>query len=465
MFVAAPNCPRGYSGPGGITDDGRFEGCTGGIYRYIDVQLLGEEHIYHGAAVTYVYGGNNFECEGFMGIMNAILLAFLGTLVCKIFQSVKDPWKCVRVYFEIGVSLLLAAGLLCGFRQFDGYMPINKNKWNTSFIAITSGVGFCVFGLTYMLVDVLKVWSGYPYRAVGMNSILIYVVHEFVGGYIPFSFDSECRVMCRYQFEQKNHWTTMTNSYLLGVGMWILIANKFYREKMFFKISSVSWNKEKSPIRWSRIHTRCHTRLKTIRCHFPIHFPIQTPSRSSIHFPIRCRFQIHFRIQTLIHCQIQIHFPTHCQRNNCPRSRQRTPESSSPPARPATPRSSTPRHPSRPSASPPPSCHSPHHCPTATAGRCYTSLHSRHHHPNNGLNSGTWDVYRAASSMIVVCVFSPIRNRDNSEFCRRSVALISLLAFPYSSARAATQTHSSSVLKRLINMSMITSTNCLTMSL
>lgn len=416
MFVAAPNCPRGYSGPGGITDDGRFEGCTGGIYRYIDVQLLGEEHIYHGAAVTYVYGGNNFECEGFMGMMNAILLAFLGTLVCKIFQTVKDPWKCVRVYFEIGVSLLLAAGLLCGFRQFDGYMPINKNKWNTSFIAITSGVGFCVFGLTYMLVDVLKVWSGYPYRAVGMNSILIYVVHEFVGGYIPFSFDSECRVMCRYQFEQKNHWTTMTNSYLLGVGMWILIANKFYREKMFFKISSVSWNKEKSPIRWSRIHTRCHTRLKTIRCHFPIHFPIQTPSRSSIHFPIRCRFQIHFRIQTLIHCQIQIHFPTHCQRNNCPRSRQRTPESSSPPARPATPRSSTPRHPSHPSASPPPSCHSPHHCPTATAGRCYTSLHSHHHHPNNGLNSGTWDVYSAASSMIVVCVFSPIRNRDNSEF-------------------------------------------------
>ena len=83
--------------------------------------------------------------------------------------------------------LLLFSGILCGFKQYDGYMPINKNKWNTSFIAITSGTGFCVFGLVYLLVDVWKVWSGFPYRALGMNSLLIFVIHEFVGEYIPFS--------------------------------------------------------------------------------------------------------------------------------------------------------------------------------------------------------------------------------------------------------------------------------------
>ena len=208
------------------------------------LQLLGEEHIYHGAAVTYVYGGNNFECEGFMGMMNAILLTYLGTLVSQIFRKVQDPWKCVRLYFAIGASLLLCAGLLCGFRQFDGYMPINKNKWNTSFIAITGGTGFCVFGLTYMLVDVLKVWSGCPYRAVGMNSILIYVVHEFLGDYIPFSWGSLCEVRRRYKFQKKSHWTTMINSYVLGVGMWILIANEFYRQGVFFKICCVCNNKE-----------------------------------------------------------------------------------------------------------------------------------------------------------------------------------------------------------------------------
>ena len=115
---------------------------------------------------------------------------------------------------------------MCGFKQFDGYMPINKNKWNTTFIFITSGTAFVIFGLIYLLVDVWKIWSGYPVKAMGMNSILIYVVHEFVGEYIPF----------RFHFENTTHWTCMINSYILGVGMWIIIANEFYRQKLFFKI-------------------------------------------------------------------------------------------------------------------------------------------------------------------------------------------------------------------------------------
>ena len=41
MYIPAPGCPVGYTGPGGISDGGRYEGCTGGIYRYIDVQLFG----------------------------------------------------------------------------------------------------------------------------------------------------------------------------------------------------------------------------------------------------------------------------------------------------------------------------------------------------------------------------------------------------------------------------------------
>lgn len=42
--------------------------------------------------------------------------------------------------------------------------------------------------------------------------------------------------MNRYDFEKTNHWTTMANSYLLGVGMWIVIANYLYRQNVFVKI-------------------------------------------------------------------------------------------------------------------------------------------------------------------------------------------------------------------------------------
>lgn len=226
MYIGAPGCPVGYTGPGGISDGGKFEGCTGGIYRYIDVRLFGEEHIYHGAAVTSVYGGNYFECEGVMGLLNAVFMTYLGTLVSWVFLTIQKPAKRIWIYLGSGLCLLLFGGVLCGFKQFDGYMPINKNKWNTTFICITSGTAFIVFALIYLFVDVWKIWSGFPVKAMGMNSILIYIVHEFVHGYIPFT----------YRFEKTTHWTCMINSYVLGVGMWIVIANEFYRQKMFFKI-------------------------------------------------------------------------------------------------------------------------------------------------------------------------------------------------------------------------------------
>ena len=187
MFVAAPGCPMGYSGPGGISEGGIYSNCTGGIYRYIDQLVLGEEHMYHGAAVVNVYGGKYFECEGLLGLLNAVFLTYLGSVVSYIFIHVKKPWAVVCYYLCIGVLCLLIGGCLCGFKQFDGYMPINKNKWNTTFVFITGGTGFLVFGLVYLIVDVLKIWTGYPYRAVGMNSILIYIVHEFVHGYMPFT--------------------------------------------------------------------------------------------------------------------------------------------------------------------------------------------------------------------------------------------------------------------------------------
>ena len=34
MYIPAPGCPVGYTGPGGISDGGRYEGCTGGISSY-----------------------------------------------------------------------------------------------------------------------------------------------------------------------------------------------------------------------------------------------------------------------------------------------------------------------------------------------------------------------------------------------------------------------------------------------
>lgn len=43
-------------GPGGISEDAHYYNCTGGIHKYIDVKVFGENHIYqHGTCKVFLY--------------------------------------------------------------------------------------------------------------------------------------------------------------------------------------------------------------------------------------------------------------------------------------------------------------------------------------------------------------------------------------------------------------------------
>ena len=70
-----------------------------------------------------------------------------------------------------------------------------------------------------------KVWTGAPYIYLGMNSILIYVGHELLGGFMPFSY-----MIYTYTHENLLICTTV------GVLSWIIIAFYLYRIKFFVKI-------------------------------------------------------------------------------------------------------------------------------------------------------------------------------------------------------------------------------------
>ena len=53
-------------------------------------------------------------------------------------------------------------------------IPVNKNLWSTSFVLVCGGGGFWVLAMFYELVDKRKWWTGRPFKAVGMNSIVMY---------------------------------------------------------------------------------------------------------------------------------------------------------------------------------------------------------------------------------------------------------------------------------------------------
>ncbi|CAH1957055.1 unnamed protein product [Acanthoscelides obtectus] len=64
--VAAPGCPRGYLGPGGLHQNSSYENCIGGATGYIDGLILGN-HRYQYPTIYRVYEAKPFDPEGVIG--------------------------------------------------------------------------------------------------------------------------------------------------------------------------------------------------------------------------------------------------------------------------------------------------------------------------------------------------------------------------------------------------------------
>ena len=125
------------------------------------------------------------------------------------------------------VAWSLLAGCLCGFQQFDGPIPISKRLWTFSFASLLGGWGFLVLAGLYLLIDHFKLWSGAPFNFVGMNSILIYILHEQLQGQVPFCGGCET--------EKTSHMIQMWMQ-IGGVAVWVLYAFYCHKRKFYLVI-------------------------------------------------------------------------------------------------------------------------------------------------------------------------------------------------------------------------------------
>eukprot|EP01035_Chromulina_nebulosa_P001344 gene1344-1794_t len=80
LGVAAPGCPVGYNGPGGLSDNSAHEGCTGGIHRYLDLKTFGYLLIYHHPTCRELYECPPYDPEGLLGSLSACTLTYLGLM-------------------------------------------------------------------------------------------------------------------------------------------------------------------------------------------------------------------------------------------------------------------------------------------------------------------------------------------------------------------------------------------------
>lgn len=123
-----------------------------------------------------------------------------------------------------GGALTAIGGALTGVQWFDGPIPVCKNLWTLSFVCVMAGWGFfCLIGL-YYLIDVWNLWDGAPFFFVGMNSILVYLLHEILEGQVPFCGDG-----CT---GESTHALNMANQ-IGGVSVWVCYLYYLYRQKFF----------------------------------------------------------------------------------------------------------------------------------------------------------------------------------------------------------------------------------------
>jgi heparan-alpha-glucosaminide N-acetyltransferase len=98
----------------------------------------------------------------------------------RLLLAYQRPRQRIQYWLCWGVLLGVFAGVLCGFSQSGGPVPVNKNLWSLSFITTVASGDFILLSFFYLVCDVLQWWTGAPLKFVGMNSILIYCGHELL---------------------------------------------------------------------------------------------------------------------------------------------------------------------------------------------------------------------------------------------------------------------------------------------
>nr|XP_021388306.1 heparan-alpha-glucosaminide N-acetyltransferase isoform X2 [Lonchura striata domestica] len=228
FLLPVPDCPRGYLGPGGIGDFGKYPNCTGGAAGYIDRLILGEKHMYQhpSSGVTY-QSTMPYDPEGILGTINSIVMAFLGLQAGKITLFYKDQPKQIMSRFIIwGIVMGVISAILTKCSKEEGFIPINKNLWSISYVTTMSCFAFILLLLIYYLVDVKKWWSGAPFLYPGMNSILVYIGHQVFANYFPFKWKMQ---------DSQSHAEHLIQN-LTATTLWVIVSYILYRRRIFWKI-------------------------------------------------------------------------------------------------------------------------------------------------------------------------------------------------------------------------------------
>jgi predicted acyltransferase len=117
-----------------------------------------------------------WDPEGLLSTLPAIATGLSGILAGTLLKSRRPEAEKAVWLFVAGCFALLGAYI------WNGFFPINKSLWTSSFVLLTSGLALQGLALCYWLIDVqgYKKWTK-PFVAFGVNAITVF----FLSGLIP----------------------------------------------------------------------------------------------------------------------------------------------------------------------------------------------------------------------------------------------------------------------------------------
>ncbi|KAF6041485.1 hypothetical protein EB796_000210 [Bugula neritina] len=217
-------CPTGYIGPGGISEEGKYFNCTGGIAKYIDLKVFTQNHIYQYGTCKKLYQCSGTDPEGLLGTLTSIFLCFLGVQAGRILVTYTSVKARITRWITWAVVLGAIALLLTCASQNEGWIPLNKNLWSASFVIALAAMAYFLLCFLYVVIDVKEYWTGAPFIYPGMNSIFIYMGSETLGNLVPVSF-----------LVSNTHLTQLFMN-LWSTTFWVLVAAYMHYKNIFINV-------------------------------------------------------------------------------------------------------------------------------------------------------------------------------------------------------------------------------------
>ena len=135
------------------------------------------------------------------------------------------------------------AALVIGL-VWNGFFPINKKLWTSSFVMVTTGWGLISLAACYELIDVRKYSKLFkPFEIMGLNAIFIYVASIVLIKLLmvnQIGIGEQAKSIYQLLNHQLFGWAGVLNSGVLfaiaTVLLWMGVSYLMYRQRWFVKI-------------------------------------------------------------------------------------------------------------------------------------------------------------------------------------------------------------------------------------